>query len=310
LIRGRAGVVERYGPWVAHNIHLGGGVYTIEADAVHQEVRLPLVVQVAADVLGRPIEGARVLDLACHEGLFGIELARRGADVLAVDAREQHVEKTRFAAEALGLERLETRLMDVRELTPDAVGRFDLVLCLGILYHLDTPDVFRFVEQLAELSSRAAIIDTHFSLRRKESRSYGGNTYWGTPIREHDPAASREEREDALGASIDNPESFWLTKPSLYNLVRRAGFTSAYEVRVPRSAYGGWDREILVAITGEPQDPMLAAPHVPASGGPDWPEDEKRRASRHQSRAGGLRRVLGKSLPEPIRRAYRRRRRP
>jgi SAM-dependent methyltransferase len=309
-MRGRAEVIERYGPWVAHNIHLGSGVYTIEPDAVHQEVRLPLVVQVAGDLLGRPIEGARVLDLACHEGLFGIELARRGADVLAVDVREQHVEKTRFSAEALGLERFETRLQDIRNLTSEETGKFDLVLCLGILYHLDAPDVFRFVEQLAELSSRAAIIDTHFSLRRKESRPYRGKRYWGTPVREHDPAASREEREVALGASIDNPESFWLTKPSLYNLVRRAGFTSAYEVRVPRSAYGAWDREVLVAIMGEPQDGMLTAPQVATAAGGEWPEKERQRASRHQSRVGQAKRVLGKSLPEPLRRAYRRRRRP
>jgi 2-polyprenyl-3-methyl-5-hydroxy-6-metoxy-1,4-benzoquinol methylase len=45
----------------------------------------------------------------------------------------------RLAKEALELENLEVRLEDVRALDPQRHGAFDVVLCLGLLYHLDAP---------------------------------------------------------------------------------------------------------------------------------------------------------------------------
>ncbi len=87
---------------------------------------------------GRPLpSGLRALDLACHEGWFAQQARALGfADVLGVDARQAHVEDARLAAAACGVDGLRFEQADVRGL--DA-GRFDLVLCLGLVYHLEDP---------------------------------------------------------------------------------------------------------------------------------------------------------------------------
>ena len=305
----RRDLVARWGPWRHHNIDLGGGVYTMGDDAPGQQVRLPAIVQAATDLLAVPVDRARVLDLAAHEGLFAVEFARRGAEVVAVEIREEHVEKAAFARDALGLDRLEVRRDDVRGVTPERYGEFDLVLCLGILYHLDAAAAFAFVEQVAELCARVAIIDTHFSLEPREEFVHRGVTYRGRSIWEHDPASTPNERVGAHGASLDNPESVWLTKPSLFNLLRRAGFTSVFEVRVPRPQFGAWDRTLLAAVRGAPQDRVLAAPllDLDAAIESDWPEYERRRVSHAQTRFGRARHLMARALPVSVRRAYRRR---
>src|SRR5919199_94278 len=97
-------MVARYGPWTAHNVDLGNGLYTISPSPAGDEVKLRRVVQLVSDLLEGQIAGARVLDLACLEGMYALELARRGARVTAIEGREQNLAKAQFAATALGLE--------------------------------------------------------------------------------------------------------------------------------------------------------------------------------------------------------------
>jgi 2-polyprenyl-3-methyl-5-hydroxy-6-metoxy-1,4-benzoquinol methylase len=67
--------------------------------------------------------------------------------VVALEGRQANLEKARFVKGILDLDHLELVLDDVRNLNKDRYGFFDVVLCLGILYHLDTPDVMNFVEK-------------------------------------------------------------------------------------------------------------------------------------------------------------------
>ena len=85
----------------------------------------------------RPRAGLRALDLACHEGWFAHQLRALGVDeVLGIDARASHVEDARQVTRAAGLDGLRFEQADVHGLQ---AGRFDLVLCLGLIYHLEDP---------------------------------------------------------------------------------------------------------------------------------------------------------------------------
>lgn len=225
LERRKREVVHDHGPWTAYNIQLGHGVSTLGgSDVGAPEKNIARVAQFVEDFAGKPVRDLRVLDLGAYEGGFSIELASRGAQVVAVEAREPHVAKMRFAKEALGLARLEVVRADVRELSSTDWEPFDVVLCLGILYHLGAPDCFRLVKTVAELCQGIAIIETQTALQPREGVSFDGRTYSGIGYVE-DPAWP--------GAAIDDTRSFWMTKASLLNLLRDAGFSTVAECLVP-----------------------------------------------------------------------------
>lgn len=252
-------VVDAFGPWTASNIHLDSDSYTI-ANTIHgDEIKLRRVVQVVADTTRRPLDQLRVLDLACHEGIYATEFARHGARVLGIDGREAHLAKARFVKDALSLETLDLAQDDVRNLSEAKYGAFDVVLCLGILYHLDVPDVFSFLEKIGEVCEDIAIIDTRVAFGPTESYTYKGTTYWGHRIEEgHQPTDTPADKIKRYWASLDNDTSFHLSRTSLFSMLSRVGFTSVYECYIPPEVTKPIDRITLLAIKGTRQKLMNA----------------------------------------------------
>lgn len=132
----------RLGDWF-HQIELTPGVRTrdLAPSPGPQPVDHPRQRwDVIREELPADLSGQRVLDIGCAEGFFAIEMARRGATVVAVDAARSRVEKLRFAAAALGLDaEIETHVAPVESLPSLGLGRFDAVLMIALLYHLRHP---------------------------------------------------------------------------------------------------------------------------------------------------------------------------
>jgi len=275
----RDGIAQRYGEWTSHDIRLADGLSTHPGGG--DPSRLYRCLQLATDVLGRPIEDLRVLDLGALEGQYAIEFALHGAEAVAIEGREANVEKARVARDALALERLELRLEDVRSLSAETHGTFDVVLCVGLLYHLDADDVFPFLERLAEVCRGVLILDTHFALRPSATHRHDGQQYRGFNFLEHDPRASEAQRSRSLWASLDNDMSFWPTRASLLKGLTRAGFTSIMTAELPVVNLPR-DRATFVALKGTPvalrSTPSEVAPAEPSEDGPP-------RFVRNQSRA-------------------------
>jgi ubiquinone/menaquinone biosynthesis C-methylase UbiE len=201
-------------------------------------------------MVSKPIKDLRVLDLACLEGLYGLEFASHGAEVVSIEVREPNLEKARFAGEALGLSNICFVQDDVRNLSVEKYGEFDVVLCLGIFYHLTVPDVFLFTEKMFDVCKQLTIVDTHVSLESNISHRHADHEYFGWTFREHDSASSAEERLKQLWASLDNETSFWFTRPSIYNLFSNVGFTTVYSCNVPVVPSKGADSETFIALKG------------------------------------------------------------
>ena len=84
------------------------------------------------------LTGRTVLDIGCNGGFYSLEMKRRGAArVLAIDTDERYLSQARFAAEVTGLA-IEFRNLSVYQLS-ELKERFDVVLFLGVLYHLRHP---------------------------------------------------------------------------------------------------------------------------------------------------------------------------
>jgi SAM-dependent methyltransferase len=198
------------------------------------------------DHLHKPIEQCRVLDLACLEGDFGAEFACRGAEVLGIEGRESNIAKAR---QRFHYPRLTFVQDDVRHVTRGTHGTFDVVLCLGILYHLDAPDCFRLLESIREVCAGIAVIDTHVAVRPQVTVTHRGRQYDGWYFTEYDRVPTSEEQEASGWSSMGNVRSFWPTKPSLINAVVDAGFTSVYECHYPAANDLPADRVSLVALS-------------------------------------------------------------
>lgn len=292
-------VIERSGDWTDHNIHITGDLYTIGADVVSP--RLRRIVQIVSDVSHAPLASLRILDLACLEGLYAVEFARQGAQAVAIEGREVNLEKVRFVKKALGLANLALHQDDVRNLSLEKYGEFDVVLCLGILYHLDVPDVFHFVENIGRVTRRFAVFDTYVSTASQELHTHGGKPYWGREVFEHDPGTPMEERLEYRWRSLDNPKSFWITRRSLYNLLLASGFTTVYECHVPAEVSKPSDRVTLIAIKGQ-RPTLLSTPQVNGLPVADWPENLKLRLSPEQDLRARISKRLSHMVPSAVKR--------
>ena len=213
------------------------------------------------------------------------------AQVVGIEGREANIAKAGFVKEVLGLTNLELICDDVRNLRKEKYGTFDVVLCSGILYHLDVPDVFDFMARVSEVCQGFAVIDTHVG-PKEEEYTYKGKKYWGAHYVEHAPEASSEQIAKALWKSLTNRRNFWLTRSSLYNLLAHVNFTSVYETHYPREVFPyEAERVNLVAMKGQPQK-LLTAPLINALPEQDWPETAP--PSRSHFTAGRARRLMKK----------------
>jgi tRNA (mo5U34)-methyltransferase len=91
-----------------------------------------------AHAIPTDLSGKSVLDIGCNAGFYAIEMKQRGAErVIAIDEEERYLAQGRFAAE------LNNANIEFRNLSVYDVGKldekFDLVLFLGVLYHLRHP---------------------------------------------------------------------------------------------------------------------------------------------------------------------------
>ena len=90
------------------------------------------------DVLPDDLEGRSVLDIGCNAGFFALEMKRRGAGrVLGIDSDPHYLRQAAFAINAVGQD-IELRQMSVYDIA-SLRERFDLVLFMGVFYHLRHP---------------------------------------------------------------------------------------------------------------------------------------------------------------------------
>jgi SAM-dependent methyltransferase len=114
---------------------------------------------------GGSLAGKRVLDLGCNAGFWSLAAIEAGADfVLGIDGRQMHVDQANLVFEAKGVEprRYRFEFADIFAIDLDEEP-FDIVLCLGLLYHVSKP--FELMERIAAWSHDLLVIDTTLHVR-------------------------------------------------------------------------------------------------------------------------------------------------
>lgn len=213
-----------------HTMDLGQGVQT---DGITDtRYRLNLI------DMPESLSGLTVLDVGAWDGFFSFEAERRGAKrVVASDHYSWHGVgwgtgngKAGFelAREALG-SHVEDRDIDVMDLSPDTVGVFDVVLFLGVLYHLQDP--LGALARVASVTGKLLILESAVDmvgLRRPAAAFYPG----------------RELNND--------PSNWWgPNHAAVVGMLRHCGFKTVDVRTPPRSAPYRAARAIFHKIKGK-----------------------------------------------------------
>jgi tRNA (mo5U34)-methyltransferase len=153
--------------------------------------------------------GQTVLDVGAWDGYYSFEMERRGADVLATDDYSWGGggwgTKAGFdlAHEARGSSVRSLRI-DPHDLSPDTVGRFDIVLMLGVLYHLRDP--LAVLERVASVTAGLLVLETEVAMLL--TRRPAAEFFPGTELN-------------------DDPTNWWSPNvPAMTGMLRAVGFRS------------------------------------------------------------------------------------
>jgi tRNA (mo5U34)-methyltransferase len=141
-----------------HRIEIAPGIVTPGTEDTPRKAKL---LQLPEDLTGK-----RVLDVGAYDGFFSFEAERRGASfVLAYDhLRPEH---TGFAtAKKLLNSNVEHQFGSVYDLSPAKIGEFDLVLFLGVIYHLRHP--LLALERLRSVCRGEMYLESHVTQQRFE----------------------------------------------------------------------------------------------------------------------------------------------
>lgn len=128
--------VSSFAPWF-HNLHLPDGTQTAPNHFLGDFPSYKW--KEIAPHLPDDLSGWRVLDIGCNAGFYCFELAARGAKVVGIDSNPHYLAQARWAAGQYGLEdRILFKQLQVYDLVRTK-DMFDLVLFLGVFYHLRYP---------------------------------------------------------------------------------------------------------------------------------------------------------------------------
>jgi len=185
-----------------HSFDLGNGE-TIEG------IKALDVMKLEADlILGPDLSGKTVLDIGAWDGFFSFEAERRGASrVVATDhfcwSGEGWGTRQGFDyIHALRNSAVEPVDADVPNLPGLGLGQFDLVLFLGVFYHLKDPYIG--LEKAAQMCSDHLVVETVTALHHEEL------------------PAMRLFESGELGG---DPTNFWAPNlPALALMLRQFGF--------------------------------------------------------------------------------------
>jgi len=147
-----------------HTIDLGDGIVTPGG-----KTRNILEPESAAVFAHLNLRGCSVMDVGAWNGYYTVESKRRGASkVLAVDSPTwlrpdlRGKETFDFVMKRLGLS-VESLVKDVQCIDEDDVGHWDIVLFLGVFYHLVDP--ITAVMRLAAITNEVLVVETHLDAR-------------------------------------------------------------------------------------------------------------------------------------------------
>lgn len=126
---------------------------------------------------GGSLKGKAVLDLGCNAGFWSLHALQAGCDrVVGIDGRQMHIDQANFVFQVHQIDppRYQFVTANLFEIDFAQFGRFDIVFCLGLMYHVCKP--VELMEKIAAVNTDILVIDTDISLSRGSRFDVGHET--------------------------------------------------------------------------------------------------------------------------------------
>lgn len=208
--------------------------------------RLDMLFTALAPTVGEDWASNTVIDVACHQGYFASHLARRGASVLGIDARPEHVADTQLISRAYGLDNLTAAQHDINTLRPADVGQFDVTLMLGLLYHIENP--VGAIRLARALTRKVCVIETQVVPNMSGIVDWGSYQFQRPMVASFGIIDETEETHapEASTTGICVTPSY----EALLFLMRKLGFARIERISTPPGGYEQLSSSKRVMVAG------------------------------------------------------------
>jgi tRNA (mo5U34)-methyltransferase len=179
--------IAQLGPWY-HDIQLNPEISTYPAHRLYIENRWKFL----AEFLPADLSGKRVLDIGCNGGFFSLQMKQRGArEVVGIDIMPHCLAQARFISHWFG-QPMKLRALGAYDVT--SLGEFDLVIFIGVLYHLRHP--LYAIDQVASICRETMYLQ---SVVRGDTRDFT-------------PAPDYPQKEEEVFKRPEFPRMYFIEK--------------------------------------------------------------------------------------------------
>lgn len=208
-----------------------------ELPSVHA-TRSEMIEPVVREALAAAGPDATVLDLGCNEGWFAHRALEWGAArVVGLDVREANIRRATLIQRHFGIdpERLRFEHANVFELDPARLGSFDVVLVLGLIYHLENP--IGALRVARALTRGTAVVESQLTAHDDSIQLGWGETgvfrsapgHWAAVL---EPADEQQDDGNPL-ASFGGVVSLVPNRTALVQAIEVAGFRDVRMLDTP-----------------------------------------------------------------------------
>lgn len=246
----------------------------------HIEARGETIRKITGDLKGS-LDLSTAIDVGCGLGFFSQILQECGLSVRAFDGRLANIEEARQRYPKIFFDQ-----GDIEDQNISKLGTFDLVLCFGLLYHLENP--LLAIRNLRRLTKKGLLLESMCIPGQKPLM-----------LLREEPSQDDQSLTDV---------AFYPTEASLVKMLYRAGFAGVYSVRdLPDhddfrdTAEHSRRRTVLFASTEKLSSPALTPIDEPSDPADPWSKLPAQTASLVPSKAQRLRRFVARPTSEKVR---------
>jgi len=242
--------ISQYNDWF-YSFEFTNGAATIvantEVNKIHAN-RAEIIFPFLDELYRGKWQQVNCLDIACNQGWFSSQIAIRGAhQVTGIDIREEHIRRANTIKGLSNLTNLNFNVKDFLEIDPTTCEKADLVLFLGILYHLDNP--LQAIRKIRSLTKNLCIIETQVAKSNSELECC-----WGSDLQNRKGPALAVIASDQEHVGSNKPLVLVPTLNALYRMLYASGFEHLF-VGIPTETmeeqFQNFDRVIIFAFVDD-----------------------------------------------------------